>query len=158
MNAAVAHPRRTGREITAPHGKRLRSAAVREEQAVRGSVKQLRSVIAHLDSQTAGRVNIRRQRLASTAVVIDDADFIRSGAAGRWDNVVTHLRSVAAERRVIDEVHWTQHLPQSRPVRVHCENAFSAGTGLRQVLGPVDFVNHAALSGDGTKVGYDVIP
>ena len=32
------------------------------------------------------------------------------------------------------------------------------GTGLRQVLGPVDFVNHAALSGDGTKVGYDIIP
>ncbi len=32
------------------------------------------------------------------------------------------------------------------------------GTGLRQALGPVDFVNHATLSGDGTKVGYDVIP
>ena len=32
------------------------------------------------------------------------------------------------------------------------------GTGLRQTLGPVDFVSHAALSGDGSKVGYDVIP
>ena len=32
------------------------------------------------------------------------------------------------------------------------------GTGLRQVLGPVSFINHAAISGDGTKVGYDVIP
>jgi hypothetical protein len=30
------------------------------------------------------------------------------------------------------------------------------GSGLKQALGPVDFVNHAALSGDGTKVGYDV--
>ena len=32
------------------------------------------------------------------------------------------------------------------------------GSGLRQTLGPVDFVNHVALSGDGTKVAYDVTP
>jgi hypothetical protein len=29
------------------------------------------------------------------------------------------------------------------------------GGGLHQILGPVDFVNHAAISGDGRKVAYD---
>ena len=32
------------------------------------------------------------------------------------------------------------------------------GSGLHQLIGPVNNVNHAALSADGTKVGYDVTP
>jgi len=32
------------------------------------------------------------------------------------------------------------------------------GGGLRQILGPVNFVSHAGISGAGTKVFYDVIP
>ncbi|MGH9940534.1 MAG: Ig-like domain-containing protein [Blastocatellia bacterium] len=32
------------------------------------------------------------------------------------------------------------------------------GGGLRQILGPVNFVSHAGISGNGAKVYYDVIP
>ena len=32
------------------------------------------------------------------------------------------------------------------------------GGGLRQILGPVNFVSHAGISGAGTKVYYDIIP
>src|SRR5204862_2479396 len=31
------------------------------------------------------------------------------------------------------------------------------GSGLHQILGPADFINHAAISGDGLKVAYDMI-
>lgn len=36
-------------------------------------------------------------------------------------------------------------------------SANADGSGLKPLIGPVDFVVHAALSGDGTKVAYDVI-
>lgn len=31
------------------------------------------------------------------------------------------------------------------------------GSGLKPLMGPFDIINYAALSGDGTKVGYDVV-